>query len=77
MRKGYIKGMYGRGEKKVHFQDPSSFPDKEIKWFMVGCRRLTLADKIKLLFGYHLEVGFYTIDGNCNAACGLVYDIKR
>lgn len=75
MQKGYLKDQHGYGVPKIHFHNPPQ--DKTIVWFLAGYQKLSFKERIKLLCKSYLHVCFYSIDGKCNAACGLVYDLRK
>lgn len=41
-------------------------------WYLMTWRRLSLKDRLRVLFGCPLVVRFTSPDGACHAACDLV-----
>jgi hypothetical protein len=46
------------------------------KWYMSSVVPLTLMDKLRLLFGRKLVITFSSLDGECNAACSFLFDVR-
>ena len=46
-------------------------------WYLVAQAQLSFKQKLLLLFGKNLFVGFFSPDKKCHAACNLAYSVQK
>ncbi len=46
-------------------------------WFIEGSPRLSLRDRLRLLFGVPLFIRFDSPDGECHAACNITATVQH
>lgn len=49
----------------------------EKRWHLTGQKKLSLVDRLRVLFGAPLFVRFESPNGNCSAACGIAVRVQR
>ena len=47
------------------------------RWYLLGTASLSFWDRVRLLFGYKLHIGFYSPSGECSAACENIWSVDK